>query len=164
MQLSRAYVGLGANLGQPLTAMREAASSLAASPGISHLRASSVYVSAPIDAGGPDFYNAVVAFDTDLAPEALLNHLLAIEQAHGRERPFRNAPRTLDLDLLLYAGMQVQTERLTLPHPRMHERAFVLAPLAELAPNLVVPSHGSVAMLLTRVSGQRISRVSESLL
>jgi 2-amino-4-hydroxy-6-hydroxymethyldihydropteridine diphosphokinase len=90
--------------------------------------------------------------------------LLGIEQAHGRERPFRNAPRTLDLDLLLYGDLQLHTDRLTLPHPRMHRRAFVLAPLAELAPDLVMPVHGRVATLLARVADQRVSPISESLL
>jgi 2-amino-4-hydroxy-6-hydroxymethyldihydropteridine diphosphokinase len=164
MPLSRAYVGLGANLGEPLVALRAAARALAELPGVSAMRASSVYVTAPIDAGGPDFYNAVVAFDTSIAPEELLGHLLAIEQAHGRERPFRNAPRTLDLDLLLYGEVQLRTGRLTLPHPRLHERAFVLAPLAEVAPELVVPGRGKVRQLLERVSEQRVARTSEFLL
>lgn len=164
MSTTHAYVGLGANLGDPVAALRMAARRLAVLPIGSPICASSVYVSAPVDADGPDFYNAVVAFNTTLPPEQLLDHLLAIEQAHGRERPFRNAPRTLDLDLLLYGDLQLHTDRLTLPHPRMHQRAFVLAPLADLAPDLVIPVHGSVATLLARVVDQRISRTSESLI
>ena len=164
MPAAPAYVGLGANLGDPVVALRAAARALVGLPGNSHMRASSVYLSAPIDAGGPDFYNAVVAFDTTLAPEELLDHLLAVEQAHGRERPFQNAPRTLDLDLLLYGDLQMHTDRLTLPHPRMHQRAFVLAPLAELAPDLAMPVHGRIATLLARVKDQRISRIPEPLI
>jgi len=133
----RAYVGLGANLGADLLAtLTEAARALAALPG-SHLTAlSSAWRSAPVDAGGPDFLNAVAALDTTLPPLELLDALQAIEQAHGRERPYRHAPRTLDLDLLLHGDQVVDTPRLTLPHPRLGERAFVLRPLLEIAPEL----------------------------
>ncbi|WP_457390150.1 2-amino-4-hydroxy-6-hydroxymethyldihydropteridine diphosphokinase [Roseateles sp. P5_E1] len=135
---SRAYVGLGANLGaDPSATLTQAALRLAALPG-SHVAAlSSVWRSAPVDAGGPDFLNAVVALDTTLLPIELLDALQAIELAHGRERPYRNAPRTLDLDLLLYGELTLDTPRLTLPHPRLGERAFVLRPLLEIAPELV---------------------------
>ncbi|RYG27399.1 MAG: 2-amino-4-hydroxy-6-hydroxymethyldihydropteridine diphosphokinase, partial [Burkholderiales bacterium] len=117
---------------------------------------SSLYRSAPVDAGGPDFVNAVAELRTQLAPLALLDALQAIEQQEGRERPFRNAPRTLDLDLLLYgdeAEVHLDSARLTLPHPRMHERAFVLLPLAEIAPQRVE------AEALRRVRDQRIERL-----
>jgi len=135
---SRAYVGLGANLGaDPSATLTKAALRLAALPG-SHVAAlSSVWLSAPVDAGGPDFLNAVVALDTTLSPIELLDALQAIELAHGRERLYRNAPRTLDLDLLLYDELTLDTPRLTLPHPRLGERAFVLRPLLEIAPELV---------------------------
>ena len=134
---SRAYIGLGANLGADLSAtLTEAALHLAALPGTRVVALSSSWRSAPVDAGGPDFLNAVVALETALAPGELLDALQAIEQAHGRERPYRNAPRTLDLDLLLYADLVLDTPRLTLPHPRLGERAFVLRPLLEIAPEL----------------------------
>jgi len=134
---SRAYVGLGANLGTDIAAaLTQAALSLAALPGTRVAALSSVWRSAPVDAGGPDFLNAVVALDTTLAPMDLLDALQAIEQAHGRERPYRNAPRTLDLDLLLHDDVVMDTPRLTLPHPRLGERAFVLRPLLEIAPEL----------------------------
>ncbi|MEO6278037.1 2-amino-4-hydroxy-6-hydroxymethyldihydropteridine diphosphokinase [Roseateles sp.] len=134
---SRAYVGLGANLGADLRAtLTQAAQALAALPGSRLSALSSAWRSAPVDAGGPDFLNAVAALDTALAPIELLDALQAIELAHGRERPYRNAPRTLDLDLLLYGDLTLATPRLALPHPRLGERAFVLRPLLEIAPEL----------------------------
>ena len=134
---SRAYVGLGANLGADLLAtLTQAAQALAALPDTRLLALSSAWRSAPVDAGGPDFLNAVAALETGLPPLELLDALQAIEQAHGRERPYRNAPRTLDLDLLLYGDLVLDTARLTLPHPRLAERAFVLRPLLEIAPDL----------------------------
>lgn len=141
---SRAYIGLGANLGADLAhTLTDAARRLAALPDTTLVAASSVWRSAPVDASGPDFLNAVVALDTGLAPLALLDALQAIEQAHGRERPYRNAPRTLDLDLLLYDAVAFDTPRLTLPHPRLGERAFVLRPLLEIAPELAGLATGS---------------------
>jgi 2-amino-4-hydroxy-6-hydroxymethyldihydropteridine diphosphokinase len=134
---SRAYVGLGANLGADLSAaLTQAALSLAALPQTRVAALSSAWRSAPVDATGPDFLNAVAALDTALAPLELLDALQAIELAHGRERPYRHAPRTLDLDLLLYGELTLHTPRLTLPHPRLGERAFVLWPLLEVAPEL----------------------------
>lgn len=133
----RAYIGLGANLGADLQAtLAQAAQDLAALPGSRLTALSSAWRSAPVDASGPDFLNAVAALDTALAPLELLDALQAIELAHGRESPFRNAPRTLDLDLLLYGDLSLATPRLTLPHPRLGERAFVLQPLLEIAPEL----------------------------
>ncbi|RTL39367.1 MAG: 2-amino-4-hydroxy-6-hydroxymethyldihydropteridine diphosphokinase [Burkholderiales bacterium] len=134
----RAYIGLGANLGADLGAtLTQAALQLAALPGTQVVALSSLWRSAPVEATGPDFVNAVVALDTGLAPLDLLDALQAIEQAHGRERPYRNAPRTLDLDLLLYGDVVLDTPRLTLPHPRLGERAFVLRPLLEIEPALI---------------------------
>ena len=156
---AQAYIGLGANLGVPRAALREAIEALAALPDTSLRAASSFYRTAPVDAVGPDFLNAVVQLDTRLAPHALLAALQRIEQTHGRERPYRNAPRTLDLDLLLYGGQVIDTPTLTVPHPRLHERAFVLLPLAEIAPLLNVPGRGRVADLLVPVAGQRIDRL-----
>jgi 2-amino-4-hydroxy-6-hydroxymethyldihydropteridine diphosphokinase len=149
---TRAWVGLGANLGQPQTALRQAVHALAALPGTQVLRTSSLYRSAPVDALGPDYLNAVVEIATTLSPHALLAALQTIEQAAGRERPYRNAPRTLDLDLLLYGTQHIATPDLTVPHPRMFERAFVLRPLAELAPQHVP------AQALQAVQGQAMAR------
>ena len=133
----RAYIGLGANLGVDLRAsLTSAAQALAALPDTRLLALSSAWRSEPVNASGPDYLNAVAALDTALAPNELLDALQAIEQAHGRERPYRNAPRTLDLDLLLYGDLTLATARLTLPHPRLGERAFVLRPLLEIAPEL----------------------------
>ncbi len=140
---SRAYVGLGANLGADLAqTLAEAARRLAVLPGTRVVALSSAWRSAPVEAHGPDFLNAVAALDTELAPLALLDALQAIELAHGRERPYRHAPRTLDLDLLLYDSQVLDTPRLTLPHPRLGERAFVLRPLLEIAPELATLAIG----------------------
>ncbi|HEY0294014.1 MAG TPA: 2-amino-4-hydroxy-6-hydroxymethyldihydropteridine diphosphokinase [Bordetella sp.] len=154
----RAYIGLGSNLGDSGTTLRTALADIAALPGIQACAASPFYRSAPVDASGPDFINAVAALDTTLAPLDLLDALQAIELAHGRQRPYRNAPRTLDLDLLLYGNVAMATERLTLPHPRMHERAFVLRPLHDLAPHLALPS-GDISDLLKQTADQQITRL-----
>lgn len=140
----RAYVGLGANLGDPARAIDRAVDALAALPGTRLAGRSSLYRSAPVGAAGPDYLNAVVAIDTGLQAHALLAALQAIEQAAGRRRSYRNAPRTLDLDLLLFGDQRIDTPSLTVPHPRMGERAFVLAPLAEIAPGLVSPAQLAV--------------------
>ncbi|NML14135.1 2-amino-4-hydroxy-6-hydroxymethyldihydropteridine diphosphokinase [Azohydromonas sp. G-1-1-14] len=156
-QAVRAYVGLGANLGDARATLRAALQALWALPGCVPAGVSSLWRSAPVDAQGPDFFNAVAALDTTLAPLELLRQLQAIELAHGRERPYRNAPRTLDLDLLLYGDVQQSDPVLTLPHPRAHERAFVLAPLHEIAPALCWPGQGwSLTQLLQDVQDQAI--------
>lgn len=148
---SRAWIGLGANLpgahGTPAGALRAALDALAALPDSALGAASRVYASDPVDAAGPTYRNQVAVVSTCLAPQALLDELQTIEHRFGRERPARNAPRTLDLDLLLVDGTVIDTPRLTLPHPRLHERLFVLMPLAELDPGLVVPGRGRVADL-----------------
>ena len=131
------YVGLGANLGEREAALRQALAALGQYPGIRVLRVSPLYGSAPVDAGGPDYLNAVAEVATTLTPEALLQALQAIEQSAGRERPYRNAPRTLDLDILWFGDQVIDTPTLTVPHPRMAERAFVLRPLADLVPERV---------------------------
>ena len=154
-----AYIGLGANLGDAQGALEAAFDALAALPHTQLLRRSSIYRSAPIDSSGPDYLNAVAELRTSLAPIELLRHLQAIELAHGRERPYRNAPRTLDLDLLLHGELVLDSAELTLPHPRTQQRAFVLQPLAELAPDLVIPGRGTVASLLAGVAGQTIERL-----
>lgn len=154
-----AWVGLGANLGEARATLDAAFDALARLEGTRLRRRSALYRTAPIDAGGPDYLNAVAELETTLAPHALLAQLQSIERAHGRERPYRNAPRTLDLDLLLFGERVIATPDLVVPHPRLHERAFVLQPLSELAPELVVPGHGPVAALLAGVAHQRITRL-----
>jgi 2-amino-4-hydroxy-6-hydroxymethyldihydropteridine diphosphokinase len=150
----RAYVALGANLGDPLHTLAAARDALAALPGTRLQAVSSWWRSAPVDAAGPDFINGVVALDTSLEPLELLDALQAIEHAHGRTRPHRHAPRTLDLDLLMHGDNRVANERLTLPHPRLARRAFVLAPLLEVAPELK-PRFGAA---LTALADQHIER------
>ena len=155
-----AYIGLGANLGDAAAAIGSAIDAIAAFDATELVARSSLYRSAPVDAAGPDFVNAVVAVRTGLTPHELLARLQAVEAHHGRQRPFRHAPRTLDLDLLLHDDAVVQTPTLTVPHPRAHERAFVLLPLAELAPGLVIPGRGAVASLLQAVAGQRVDKLT----
>ena len=132
-----AFVALGANLGDALHTVRAACTALGDWPGVQLLRCSRLYRSAPMQSSGPDYINAVVEVRTTLSAPDLLTALQTLENAAGRERPYRNAPRTLDLDLLLYGTGRIQSTRLTVPHPRMHERAFVLLPLADIAPQLV---------------------------
>lgn len=126
------------------------------------LLTSSLYASAPWGyANQPDFVNAVAAVETELPPRRLLDELLTIETWHGRERFFANAPRTLDLDIAVYGDAIVDEERLKIPHPRMHERAFVLVPLAEIAPELVIPGHGAIAKLLARCNDPSLKRIED---
>jgi 2-amino-4-hydroxy-6-hydroxymethyldihydropteridine diphosphokinase len=147
-----AYVGVGANLGDAAAAVREAIERLRELPETSVVAHSSLYRSAPIDSSGPDYINAVVQLSTRLAAPSLLRQLQRIENEAGRERPYRNAPRTLDLDLLLFGSAHIDSADLHVPHPRMYERAFVLAPLAEIAPGLVREAQ------LAAVVGQGIER------
>ena len=154
-----AFVSLGSNLGDSRAEVARAVEEIAALPGTELVARSSLYRTAPIDAGSDDYVNAVVRVRTALAPESLLRALQAIEQAHGRERPFANAPRTLDLDLLLHGDAVVASETLRLPHPRLHERAFVVVPLAEIAPGLVIPGRGAVDALGRAVAGQRVAKL-----
>jgi 2-amino-4-hydroxy-6-hydroxymethyldihydropteridine diphosphokinase len=156
----RVCVGLGANLGDARAALDAALLALAKLPGTQLLRASSVYRTAPIDASGDDYLNAVAELHTTLPPHDLLFALQGIEADHGRERPDRNAPRTLDLDLLLYGDERIATPTLVVPHPRLHERAFVLVPLAELSPDCVVPGRGAVKGLLAGVADQRVDKLT----
>ena len=155
-----AYVGVGANLGDARAHLLAAHEALGRLPHTVLVAQSSIYRSAPIESIGPDYLNTVVLLHTRLAPHALLAHMLHIEQAHGRKRPYRNAPRTLDLDLLVYGEERIHTDALTVPHPRVHLRAFVLLPLAEVAPALVIPGLGPVAALLGAVADQRIDRLA----
>ncbi len=148
-----AYIGLGANLGDPAQALRDALVQLGSTPGVRLLQASSFYRSAPIDSTGPDYINAVAQIATTLSAPDLLTALQAIERAAGRVRPYRNAPRTLDLDLLLYGHARIASPALTVPHPRMDDRAFVLLPLREVLPGLVEDR------ALQAIAGQAIERL-----
>jgi len=154
-----AFVGLGANLGDPRAQVESAMQALSELPHTVLLKRSSLYRSAPIDAGGPDYVNAVVELRTELAPDALLRALQAIEHRHGRQRTGHNAPRTLDLDLLLYANLRRDEPHLRLPHPRLHLRAFVLQPLLEIEPDLVVPGLGALAARLDATLDQPVQRI-----
>lgn len=133
MQATRAWIGLGANLGDAVAQLELALTELAKLPQTRVVKRSSLYKTAPVDSSGPDYTNAVAEIKTSLNPLDLLHQLQNIEQAAGRERPYRNAPRTLDLDLLLYGDLKLGSAELTVPHPRMMERAFVLLPLHEIA-------------------------------
>lgn len=174
-----AYVALGANLVTPLgdahSTLTHALDDLAQLPNTRVTACSSFYRTAPVDADGPDFINAVAALDTTLDAPALLAACLAIERLHGRTRPQagsqagtqsvappgsgHHAARTLDLDLLLHGSVMLNTASLTLPHPRMHLRAFVLAPLCEIAPQLLIPGQGPVSDCLETIGGQGVSRI-----
>ena len=154
-----AYIGLGANLDDPAAQVSLAMDELAKLPESRLTARSSLYASAPIGyEAQPDFINAAVEVETRLSPRALLSALLDIEHHHGRNRSFRNAPRTLDLDLLLYGRAHFHEEGLTLPHPRMHQRAFVLLPLHEIAPALTIPGHGLIEGLLALCAAQDVRR------
>jgi 2-amino-4-hydroxy-6-hydroxymethyldihydropteridine diphosphokinase len=155
-----AYVGIGSNQGNARARVLSAFDELARLPD-THLAArSSLYRSAPVDAPGqPDYVNAVAALDTELSPAQLLDALQDLERRHGRERPYPNAPRTLDLDLLLYGDTVLASPVLTLPHPRMHQRAFVLQPLLELDPRAKVTGRGRARDLLAACAGQRVERL-----
>jgi 2-amino-4-hydroxy-6-hydroxymethyldihydropteridine diphosphokinase len=161
--VARAYVGLGSNLDVPVEQVRAGMAALRELPDSHVLKCSSLYRTAPIGVvAQPDFINAVCALDTALIPQALMRRLLAIENARGRRRGSeRGGPRTLDLDLLLYENMELQSPELTLPHPRLHERAFVLHPLFEIAPTLNVPGLGPINELLSRCGGQRVARLND---
>ncbi|HEX6703536.1 MAG TPA: 2-amino-4-hydroxy-6-hydroxymethyldihydropteridine diphosphokinase [Albitalea sp.] len=156
---TRACIGIGANLGDARAALDQAREAIAGLPHTTLVASSPVYRSAPIDAAGPDYLNAVAVVDTALAPEALLGQLQRIEHRQGRVRSQRNAPRTLDLDLLLYGDQQIAGAALVVPHPRMHERAFVLKPLLDVLPDAHIPGIGPAADCLPALAGQRIEKL-----
>lgn len=157
--VSRAFIALGSNLDNPLSHIRSAFAELAELPATRLLRRSSLYRSAPVGwLEQPDFINAVAEIETALAPRDLLAALLEIERSHGRIREYVNSPRTLDLDVLMYDDVKCDEPDLVLPHPRMHQRAFVLQPLLEIAPDCHIDGHGSVAQLLALCRKQQIER------
>jgi 2-amino-4-hydroxy-6-hydroxymethyldihydropteridine diphosphokinase len=151
------FIGLGGNLGDSAATIRAALAELAQLPGCSLLTSSSLYRTAPIaEMAQPDYVNAVAKLAATLAPPALLAALLAVEAQHGRRRSVADAPRTLDLDLLLYGDETIAEPGLTVPHPRMHLRAFVLRPLVEIAPDCIIPGHGLARDCLAVITGQRV--------
>jgi len=149
-----AHVALGANLGEPIPTLVRAVNALSLVPGTSVVAKSALYRTAPVEASGPDYFNAVVEILTTLGAPDLLVQLQKIEQSEGRQRPWRHAPRTLDLDLLLYGSATVDSPSLTVPHPRMQERGFVMVPLADIAPqwSAVARSAPLQQQAVTRVS------------
>jgi 2-amino-4-hydroxy-6-hydroxymethyldihydropteridine diphosphokinase len=154
-----AFIGVGANLGFSRDAVLNALADLSRLPKSDFVAASSLYRSSPVDAEGPDYINAAAEIETTLAPHDLLLALQAIETRYGRVRTTRNAPRTLDLDLLLYGDGILNTPDLTVPHPRLHERAFALLPLIELAGRITIPGHGRADMLVERLPHQDVERL-----
>lgn len=160
MNLVAAYVALGSNLKRPEQQVMAGIEELAMLRDTRLAAASSLYRSAPVGyAGQPDFVNAVAAIETALDPRSLLDALLAVERRYGRVRDFTNAPRTLDLDILLYGETEVHEAGLNIPHPRLHERAFVVVPLAEIAPDVVVPRRGRARDLLAGVDASSVQRI-----
>ncbi len=159
----RVFIGLGSNLGDPEATVRAGVDAIAALDRVRLVQVSSLYRSAPVGfAAQPDFVNAVAEIRTALSPLHLLQALQAIEHRHGRVREFRNGPRTLDLDLLVFGELRLHVEGLVVPHPRAHERAFVLRPLAEIAPDCVIPGQGAVAELAARCRDQSVTRIGSA--
>jgi len=156
------YVGVGSNLGDALHNVTAALAALRHLPQTQLHSHSSLFRSAPIDATGDDFINAVARVDTQLSAESLLAELQKIELSFGRERPFRNAPRTLDLDLLLYGDVKISTDTLVVPHPRMTTRAFVILPLLELDPELAIPGCGQASRYVHAISDQLIHAIPKN--
>lgn len=159
---SRAMIGLGSNMGHPVRQIQDALNKIAVLPNCSLTKTSAMYQSAPV--GGVEqanFINAVAEVETTLTPRELMAGLLDIERQHDRVRSSRNGPRTLDLDILLFNDWRINEPDLVVPHPRAHERAFVLLPLVEIAPDISIPGAGSVKALLPTVSEQSVERHSE---
>ena len=160
MKPETTYVALGSNLENPSAQVQLGFAALAALPATRLVARSSLYASKPVGySDQPDFINAVAALETALAPRALLDALLAIERRQGRMRRFQNSPRTLDLDVLLYGDLQLNEPDLVIPHPRIQERAFVLVPLAEIAPECVIPGRGELANLLSAIDTSTVTRL-----
>jgi len=158
-----AFIGLGSNLEDPCSQLQRAFAELGGLPDTRLVARSSLYRSAPLGyPDQPEFVNAVAKVVTALTPQALLQGLLQIEHRHGRERTFRNAPRTLDLDVLLYDDEQMHEHGLTIPHPQMHLRAFVLQPLLEIAPDAEIPGMGRAQQALRNCAGQTLERFADA--
>lgn len=154
-----AYIGIGANLGEARKTVDYAIARLAQLPQTRLVQSSSLFLTAPIDSSGDDYINAVAELTTELDALSLLDHLQALELACGRERPYRNAPRTLDLDILLFGNAEINNERLNVPHPRMCERAFVMIPLLQLNPAITIPGKGAAHQYIPALAGQGIQQL-----
>lgn len=155
----KAFIALGSNLNNPQAQIEQALHTIANTPKIKLIKASSLYKTVPIGYDNqPDFMNAVAEIETELTPLALLHAMLDIENQHGRERPFPNAPRVLDLDVLLYENFVINTPELTIPHPRMHLRGFVMLPLAEIAPKINIGNHGYADVVAAKCDNQGVSK------
>ncbi|MBL8520426.1 MAG: 2-amino-4-hydroxy-6-hydroxymethyldihydropteridine diphosphokinase [Betaproteobacteria bacterium] len=160
---SQAYIALGSNLGNPAWQVQAAFREIDDIPDVSLVKVSSLYRTAPVGiVDQPPFINAVAMAETTLSPHILLRHLAGIEQSHGRVRGERDGPRTLDLDLLLFNDWQIDDEHLTTPHPRMHERAFVLVPLVEIEPDATIPGRGRAADCLARLDARGVVRLDDA--
>lgn len=158
-----AFIGLGSNLEDPRSQLQRAFAELGELPDTRLVARSSLYRSAPLGyPDQPEFANAVAEITTALTPQALLQGLLQIEREHGRKRTFRNAPRTLDLDVLLYDDVQMHEHGLTIPHPQMHLRAFVLQPLLEIAPDAGIPGMGRAQLALQNCPGQILEKLADA--
>lgn len=151
------YIGIGSNLGNPAKQVNLAITRLAQLPQSQLHAQSALYLTAPVEADGDDYVNAVICLLTTLSPEKLLTELQSLENDFGRERTYRNAPRTLDLDILLYDNRQIKKNTLIIPHPRMTERAFVLIPLLQISPDIAIPEKGPATQYLADVSQQPIT-------
>jgi len=160
METSTAYIGLGANLGNPQITVISAIDALAELPATVFICASSLYLTAPVEADGDDYVNAVAKLQTRLNPFELLIELQKLEHQFFRTRSYQNAPRTLDLDLLLYEQQTIDTADLKIPHPRMSQRAFVIFPLLEIAPGINIPGVGSAQSLLPNLQNQIIQKIA----
>jgi len=157
------FLGLGSNLGDRLANLSAAIDLLASAPGVCVTEVSSLYVTSPVGmTDQPDFYNAVVSIKSSLAPHDILSLCMEIETSLGRERIIHWGPRTLDIDILLIDRIEVQTDTLTVPHPRLMERAFVLVPLAQIAPDIVLPDGNTVEQTVKSITGQRVDLLWES--
>jgi len=157
--MARAFIGFGGNLGDTRQLITDAIVCLALRSELHILAKSCFYQSAPVEATGGDYINAVIEIETELSPYGLLHVCQAIEQEFGRERPYSNAPRTLDLDILSFEGVIQNETDLILPHPRIIERSFVLLPLLEIAPNFFLPDLGELKSYLPQVAHQRIEKL-----
>ena len=160
MPTVNAYVGIGANLGDAPKTVQRAIGQLSSLPQTHVSQQSSLFRTAPIDAGGDDYVNAVACVKTQLDAHELLAQLQAIENEFGRERPYVNAPRTLDLDILLYGNRQIDSASLTVPHPRLTQRAFALIPLLQIDPLIAIPGKGAAHLFAPAVAGQKISKIA----
>lgn len=159
-----AFIGLGSNIAEPLVQVRQAVQAIDQFPDTRVLARSAMYSSAPVGyLEQPDFINAVIKVETALTPFALLHALLDLERKQGRTREFLNSPRTLDLDVLLYDDLQHHEHGLTVPHPQMHKRAFVLLPLLEIAPDCLIPGVGSAKIAMQHCVDQQLERLPDGI-